>query len=44
MTEIHLVIIPHKTHSGLPYQHLHIQILTENGIVTPADLKELKLP
>jgi CRISPR-associated protein Csx3 len=44
MSTIHLEIIPHQTHSGLSYQHLRIQILTENGVVTPTDLKGLKLP
>jgi CRISPR-associated protein Csx3 len=44
MSAIHLEVIPHQTRSGLPYQHLHIQILTENGIIAPSDLKGLKLP
>jgi CRISPR-associated protein Csx3 len=29
---------------GLPYQHLRIQITTENGIISPTDIKGLKLP
>jgi CRISPR-associated protein Csx3 len=28
----------------LPYQHLHFQILTDDGIIAPADIKGLKLP
>jgi CRISPR-associated protein Csx3 len=44
MSAIQLEVIPHQTQSGLPYQHLRVQILNENGIVVPADLKGLKLP
>lgn len=44
MSAIQLQVIPHQTHDGLPYQHLHIQIINENGIVVPADLKGVKLP
>jgi CRISPR-associated protein Csx3 len=44
MSAIQLKIIPHQTQSGLPYQHLHINITNENGIITPGDLKGLKLP
>lgn len=44
MSAIQLEVIPHKTQSGLPYQLLHVQITTENGIITPADIKGLKLP
>ncbi|MDI9635354.1 CRISPR-associated ring nuclease Crn3/Csx3 [Kamptonema cortianum] len=44
MTAIQLNVIPHQTQSGLPYQHLHVEITNENGIITPTDLKGLKLP
>ena len=44
MSAIHLEAIPHQTRSGLPYQHLHIEILKESGIITPPELKGLKLP
>lgn len=44
MNAIQLKVIPHQTESGLPYQHLHIEITNDNGIIMPADLKGLKLP
>ena len=44
MSAIQLKVIPHQTQSGLPYQHLHIEITNNNGIIRPADLKGLKLP
>jgi CRISPR-associated protein Csx3 len=44
MNVIQLAVIPHYTKEGLPYQHLHVQIANENGIITPGDLKGLKLP
>jgi len=44
MSAIQLEVIPHQTHSGLPYQHLHIQITTEDGKIIPTDIKGLKLP
>lgn len=44
MSTIQLTVISHQTCDGLPYQHLHVEIANENGIITPADLKELKLP
>ncbi|MEC4807252.1 MAG: CRISPR-associated ring nuclease Crn3/Csx3 [Jaaginema sp. PMC 1079.18] len=44
MSAIQLTLIPHKTQAGLPYQHLHIQLTTANGIIRPSDLKEVKLP
>lgn len=44
MNPIDLILIPHQTQNGLPYQHLRIQITTEHGIIRPSDLKNLKLP
>jgi CRISPR-associated protein Csx3 len=44
MSNIELQVIPHITHSGLEYNHLHIQITTDNGIISPDDIKGLKLP
>ncbi|MBZ8182643.1 CRISPR-associated ring nuclease Crn3/Csx3 [Oscillatoria salina] len=44
MSAIQLKIISHETKDNLPYQHLHIEITKANGIITPADLKGLKLP
>jgi CRISPR-associated protein Csx3 len=44
MSAIQLRIIPHQTQSGLAYQHLQVEITNENEIITPADLKGLKLP
>ncbi|MEC4812291.1 MAG: CRISPR-associated ring nuclease Crn3/Csx3 [Scytonema sp. PMC 1069.18] len=44
MRAIQLELIPHTTQLGLAYNHLHIQITTDNGIITPSDIKGLKLP
>lgn len=44
MPDVELTIVPRKTSAGLPYQHLHIQITTDNGLITPADLKGLDIP
>ncbi len=44
MSAIKLKNIFHTTESGLEYNHLHIEFTTENGIITPADIKGLKLP
>jgi CRISPR-associated protein Csx3 len=44
MNSIQLEVIPHQTREGLQYQHLHFQIMTEDGVIAPADLKGLKLP
>ncbi|ESA34651.1 crispr-associated csx3 family [Leptolyngbya sp. Heron Island J] len=44
MADVELTIAPCKTSAGLPYQHLHIQITADNGLITPVDLKGLNLP
>jgi CRISPR-associated protein Csx3 len=44
MSAVQLELIPHQTKSGLVYNHLHIQITNENGIISPSDIKGLKLP
>ena len=44
MAAIELTVISHETTSGVPYQHLHVRITATNGIIAPADLKELALP
>lgn len=44
MKPVELTLISHQTVSGLAYQHLRISITSENAIISPADLKELKLP
>jgi CRISPR-associated protein Csx3 len=44
MSAIQLEMISHQTQDGKPYQHLRVQISSENGVITPADLKGLKLP
>ncbi len=44
MNAIQLEVIPHRTRDGLPYQHLRFQILTDDGVIAPADIKGLKLP
>lgn len=44
MSAISLQLIADQTKDGLPYQHLHIQIVTEDGIIEPADLKGLSIP
>lgn len=44
MNPIELEAIPHQTNEGLPYQHLHFQITTADGITTPDNIKGLQLP
>jgi CRISPR-associated protein Csx3 len=44
MSAIQLTVLAHQTQDGLPYQHLHIQISTPDGILEPQDLKGLALP
>jgi CRISPR-associated protein Csx3 len=44
MNSIQLEVIPHQTQEGMLYQHLHFQIVTDDGIITPEDLEGLKLP
>lgn len=44
MSAIELKLIPHQTQDGLAYQHLRLQITTQDGIITPADLPGLKIP
>lgn len=44
MNAIQLQLLPHQTQTGLPYQHLHFQIATEDGIISPPDIKGIKLP
>jgi CRISPR-associated protein Csx3 len=44
MNAIQLQVMAHQTQTGQPYQHLHFQITTEDGIITPNDLKGLTLP
>lgn len=44
MSAIQLHCIPHQTRDGLPYQHLHLRIQNEDGIIEPSDLKGLELP
>lgn len=44
MAAIELTVISHKTISGTPYQHLHVDITATNGIIAPTDLKGLDLP
>ncbi len=44
MTAIALTCIPHTTAENLPYQHLHIALTAPDGLVEPADLKNLTLP
>jgi CRISPR-associated protein Csx3 len=44
MAAIELSAIAHKTTEDIPYQHLHIRITAPNGIIAPADLKNLTLP
>lgn len=44
MAAIELSAIAHHTTQGIPYQHLHIRIIAPNGIIAPADLKNLTLP
>lgn len=44
MAAIELSAFSHQTTEGIPYQHLHIQITAPNGIIAPADLKDVTLP
>lgn len=45
MSAIELTIKPHcQTAAGLIYQHVHIQITAPDGVIAPADLKELTMP
>jgi CRISPR-associated protein Csx3 len=44
MNPIQLQVIPHHSLEGLPYQHLHFQITTDDGVIAPADIQGLKLP
>jgi CRISPR-associated protein Csx3 len=44
MEAIALTLIPHRTADGIPYQHLRIAIVSNDGIVEPDDLQTAKLP
>jgi CRISPR-associated protein Csx3 len=44
MPVIQLTVLAQQTKDELPYQHLHIQITTPDGIVEPQDLRGLTLP
>lgn len=44
MADVELAIAPRQTSAGLSYQHLHIQITADNGLIVPADIKGLNLP
>lgn len=44
MSAIKLKLIPHTTTKGVPDQHLHISLKTEEGIIEPTELKKLRLP
>ena len=44
MSAIELQAFPHQTHNGLPYTHIHIRIVTESGVIVPADLNGITLP
>lgn len=44
MSDIKLYRIPHQTRDGVAYQHLHVRIDNEDGIIDPADMKGLSLP
>lgn len=44
MSAVQIQVIPHKTDCGLAYQHLHFYLATPNGIISPQDLKDLKIP
>lgn len=35
MSDLELQVLSHQTQSGMPYQHLHAQIMTPTGIITP---------
>lgn len=44
MKDIQFDLYPNQTQDGIPYQHLHVQITSDDGIIEPEDLKGLKLP
>lgn len=44
MPAIELTRISHQTASGLPYQHLHIHLVAEDGLIEPEDLRGLSVP
>ena len=44
MNAVQLEVISHQTQEGVPYQHLHFQIMADDGIIAPADIKGMKLP
>ncbi len=44
MQAIQLTLYPHQTQEEVPYQHLRVQITTDDGLIEPSDLKGLKLP
>lgn len=44
MLPIQLQLIADQTASGLTYQHLHIQIMTPDGLIEPPDLQGLDFP
>lgn len=44
MTAIQLTLIPHQTHTDVPYQHLHFELTTPDRLIQPEDLKSLQLP
>jgi CRISPR-associated protein Csx3 len=44
MTAIQLSRSLRQTPEGLPYQHLNIQLTSADGIITPEDLRGLRLP
>ncbi|WP_253188380.1 CRISPR-associated ring nuclease Crn3/Csx3 [Leptolyngbya sp. 'hensonii'] len=44
MAAIELTCISHRTASGLAYQHLHIHLAAEDGLIEPEDLKGLVVP
>lgn len=44
MEAIALTLIPHHTADGTSYQHIRIEIVSNDGIVEPDDLQTVKLP
>ena len=44
MSDVELAIASRKTADGIPYQHLHIRITADNGLIVPTDLKDLDFP
>ena len=44
MPAVELQVVSHTTQTGLPYQHLHVQISTPTGVITPEALKTIKIP